>query len=248
MAHETPKNDLRSITYTPPTTTDGWSIQDEAGHVLLATDVPPSSAILALIDAALSLNKKPGTEPASSRSAIPTPADVAENHLTRVDPSRQYRPIRKAAEWMERNGIDRDRVLTIINEPTATRPSGNGSTIYTGPGYEVVVGNDDQSILSVRPLVPIGQFAPEKRKHRGPTGSTRPRLPDTVPAFIRLLRSQGYEVTAANSGHYHVTHGNHPGAFAVIPNTPSDHRWAENTARNLRRAFGVDPRDAAPRS
>ncbi|MBD4567890.1 hypothetical protein GUG69_25800, partial [Xanthomonas citri pv. citri] len=57
-----------------------------------------------------------------------------------------------------------------------------------------------------------------------------------------LLARHGFTVTPDTNRHRQVTHPDHPGAMVTIPSTPSDHRWALNTASQIRRTFGIDLR------
>lgn len=66
-----------------------------------------------------------------------------------------------------------------------------------------------------------------------------------VREMVRLLRHDGFTVQLGHGGHWKVTHPEHPGRTVGLPATPSDHRWAENTRRDLRSAFGYDPREVS---
>ena len=63
--------------------------------------------------------------------------------------------------------------------------------------------------------------------------------------MVRLLRHDGFTVQLGHGGHWKVTHPDAPGKVVGLPATPSDHRWAENTRRDLRSAFGYDPREVS---
>ncbi|PKZ37078.1 hypothetical protein CYJ75_12450 [Kocuria rhizophila] len=208
------------------------------------------------------------SKPAERRTAaptVPTPAELPHPPAptTTGTPGDQETGgargpgiVASTARWMRAHGVTRQAVAGIVADPQHTRPGYRGATIYAGASLEVVVAEDGATVLAVYPRTPqpapAGDppRAPARPARRGRTSRTA-RPGHTIPSerreFLRLLTDHGFQVTADTSRHRRVTHPDHPGAVVVIPSSPSDHRWALNTASQIRRTFGIDlrhtPRD-----
>lgn len=140
-------------------------------------------------------------------------------------------------------GVTITRVREVMEDPDDVESPERGITRFVGHGYEVIVGDDGQTVLSVRPLVPIGQNEPGRhRTHRAKPGARR-SLPETVSEVVKLLHRDDFTVEPGRGGRWKVTRSGMPGKTLGLPAAPSDHRWAENTRRDLRAMFGYDPRD-----
>ena len=229
-----------------------WSLVFDAGPLLMGSSTPPPREVIRLIEAALDLRTLPQPEPAPGSAppvatapahpAGPSPADLAGRGP--LEPPRDWvRAIPAARDWMHRNGVAFSRVRDIMNNPDHVEHLDRGITRLSGQGFAVIVGDDGETVLSVRPLVPIGQYAPNRRRASRGNAGTRRALPGDVREMVQLLRNDGFTVQLAHGGHWKVTHPDAPGKVVGLPATPSDHRWAENTRRDLRATFGYDPRE-----
>ena len=245
-----------------------WSVRAPDGRELMSSAAPPSPEVLRLLDAALALQvaeqaearPHPANQPeedsseadsaanasAASESAAqpsgPSPADLAGSKPLEA-PRNWVRAIPAAREWMHRNGVTFGRVREILDDPDDVEALDDGISRLVGRGYEVIIGDDDQTVLSVRPLVPIGQQKRNKPRARGGKADHRRALPDSIAGMVRLLREDGFNAELGRGGHWKITHPDTPGKIMALPATPSDHRWAENTRRDLRAIFGYDPRN-----
>lgn len=216
---------------------------------------PPSPEILRLIEAALALEapaQQPRDTPDPEAPAGAGPQDpvgpspaVLARHGPLEPPRDWVRAIPAARDWMNRNGVSASRVRDIMEHPDHVEHLDRGITRHSGQGFAVLVGDDGETVLAVRPLVPIGQHAPNRRRAPRANGGNRRALPGDVREMVRLLRHDGFTVQLAHGGHWKVTHPDAPGKVVGLPATPSDHRWAENTRRDLRAVFGYDPRETS---
>lgn len=165
----------------------------------------------------------------------PTPADCHQ----RAEPSPRYVATPAVSQWLDRNAVPFSRALKVLEDAYEVRTLPNGYTAHTGPGYEVILGSDSTTILSVRPLVPIGTSTRTPRM-RGTKTDQRQPLPQDPGEFLQLLKTYGFQARLAKGGHWRITHPQHPEAAVTMPATPSDHRWAQNMASVIRNVFGTD--------
>lgn len=112
---------------------------------------------------------------------------------------------------------------------------------HMGVRNELVTGLLHDQVTVVEPDPPR---APARPARRGRTARPARTIPSGGREFLRLLTDHGFQITTDTSRHRRVTHPDHPGAVVVIPSSPSDHRWALNTASQIRRTFGIDLRHA----
>lgn len=247
--------EFANLIFDPGDQTRPWTVHTRDGQELIGATTPPSPQLLQLIEAALALEvpdqprdtpEQPEV-PAGVASQVPTgpsPADLAGRGP--LEPPRDWvRAIPAARDWMHRNGVTFSRVREILDNPDHIETLDRGITRLSGQGFAVIVGDDGETVLSVRPLVPIGQYAPNRRRASRGNASTRRALPGDVREMVRLLRHDGFTVQLGHGGHWKVTHPDAPGKVVGLPATPSDHRWAENTRRDLRATFGYDPREVS---
>ena len=225
--------------YHPPQNHHGhWSITDATGAELACPHTPPHPELIALL---LAQNPPaPDLAPADDTPQVPTPA-VMTARSPEPRPVYSLTPNQATWEWMRHNAVSAQQVRAIVenDDNPSPDPRHPGRMIYTGQGYKVVTVPEHHQIIGVFPTLHLrnGAYA-TARRIPGTKNDPRTPLPTTPKEMLRVLRALGFTADL-HQGHYEIRHPDRPEVHATMPSTPSDHRWAENFAAQIRSSFDV---------
>ena len=204
----------------------------------------------------------PGPEPGHH---VPKPSEIAHPERSEVVPPPDPPPMvqsqlqrgdirfsAKVMGYIERNGLDVDSLVRVVDDPDDTwmDPGGSGATIAVKQDHDrgVVHFNDGGEgiyVISVRDRRKLYDLRREAGSCNGGSPKGGPGTPaiSSLDEFTKVARAAGLEV-APGGKHSKVYHPDNPSVSLTVPLTPSDHRTWMNLIAQVKNELGVDLRRA----